>query len=277
MEGLPQLIHDQIDSLSDQQIKDEIDAIWTQLIDGYFLSDIENLESIQLQPGKDHGLAAVGQFLSVASMLELLGKILYDDNTRLLYFRYQDLAWEYYFDNYLPASVKKLYLPIQGLVRNGSAHLFLPREVGLSKRLGEDLFFYEGTTTIFNVATFTKLFTDSLPKVKRDLDEKVSLSKRFLKRYQWVRQMNVEEFDKIDKDYSGIIKDYIDNQPKPAGSIPVDVTSIEVTPVSPFVPQTTIPPIPRTTTPVVQPDYGISTKPAHPVPNQGSNLSDESS
>lgn len=251
-----------VDSLTDQQVTEAVNKNWHLVIDGFFLGDIENLERIKLDEGKEYGLAAVGQLLSVTSMLELLGKTLYDGE-ELLYFENQKEAWKYYFTKYMPDEYRTLIEPIHSLLRHGAAHLFLPREVGLSKRLNERLFFEEDGTIIFNITTFTNLFKKSLELVKKDLDENQEVAKRFLRRYEQVRLTN-QQVD-ADNNFSAIIRNYISSLLPVSPSV---VVGVEIEPLIPHTPPTTVPvtPLPPTTTPLAQPfGNGISTPPARPI------------
>ncbi|GAB3047907.1 hypothetical protein [Spirosoma pulveris] len=241
-----------VDSLTDQQVTEEVNKIWDLVIVGFFLGDIQNLEQITLDEEKKYGLAAVGQLLSVTSMLELLGKTLYDGD-ELLYFKNHSEAWTYYFTHYLPEEYEILSEPIQNLLRHGAAHLFLPRQVGLSKRPGERLFFDENGTIIFNVTTFTNLFKDSLVLVKRDLDENPEVAKRFLRRYEQVRLTN-QQVD-TDKNFTTTLRSYIDSLPPIS---PIEILGVDIQP------------LPPTTTPPAQPfGNGVSTPPAHPISGSG--------
>lgn len=249
-----------VDRLTDQQVTDAVNKNWNLVIDGFFLGDIENLERIRLDEGKKYGLAAVGQLLSVTSMLELLGKTLYDGD-ELLYFKKQDKAWEYYFSHYIPDEYRILNEPIQNLLRHGSAHLFLLREVGLSKRLNEQLFFEENSTIIFNVTTFTKLFKESLLLVKKDLDENQEVARRFLRRYEEVRLTN-RQVD-IDNNFSTMVRNYINSLPPVP---PPVVTSVDIKPPLPHSPSTTVLvtlPTPSTIFPAQPPGNEIPTPPTH--------------
>ena len=183
-----------------------VESFWNTVIDGYYAHDIKALEDIQ-PSSPEFGHCGVPQFLCVCSTLELLAKLLREGEK----FNPRDHqgAWKYYFDNYLPDH-KDLVDPIHDLGRDGSAHLFLPRHIGIAKATDIDAVFFVGEDRIvLNVSKFTKLFTESLEKVKQDLYINNELQERFLERLNEVSIFNESKYNK----YKSVIDSYIANLP----------------------------------------------------------------
>lgn len=184
-----------------------IKSFWNTVIDGYYIHDITALESIK-PSSQGFGYCSVPQFLCVCSTLELLAKLLRDGEK----FNPQDHpgAWKYYFDNYLP-DYKVLVDPIHDLGRNGSAHLLLPRHIGIAKNTdSNEIFFVREDRPVLNVSKFTKLFTESLEKVKQDLNTKDNLQERFLKR---LGEISMFGEDLYNSRYKSVIDAYIATLP----------------------------------------------------------------
>ncbi len=162
-----------------------------QVFDGYFMEDIISLNKIKPN-SHEFGNCGVAHLLTVCSMLELMGKLLNDGE----YAYHSPRAYEYYFKNYLPEYVE-LKGTILNLARNGSAHHFFSKGIGLERNIDSDLIFQKSGdgTFILNISAFSNMLIQSINKVKIDLANDPILQERVINNLKTLLTESKKSFD----------------------------------------------------------------------------------